>query len=131
MQKKTLTPLKGEKTEPTVETRYYITSLDPDAELIADGIRGHWMVESFHNALDTAFFEDDNTTMDKAAFNNLSLLNKMALTLYKLAKPVYFKKSSIRVIRKQFAWSFEEHITQLFTLLDEQTLSEALMAVKA
>ena len=33
--------------------------------------------------------------------------------------------------RKQFAWSFEEHITQLFTLLDEQTISEALMAVKA
>jgi predicted transposase YbfD/YdcC len=62
-----------------LETRYYITSLR-DVELCAESIRGHWSVENkLHWHLDYSFDEDDNTTMDQNAFNNFSILNKMAL----------------------------------------------------
>jgi predicted transposase YbfD/YdcC len=68
----------GKKTK---ERRCYIASIT-DIELCADTIRAHWGIENqLHWHLDVTFSEDDNTTMDKNAFNNLSILNKMALSL--------------------------------------------------
>ena len=40
------------------ETRYYITSLDPDPKAILAATRAHWSVESFHWTLDVTFDED-------------------------------------------------------------------------
>ena len=43
------------------EKRFYITSLEPDAELLARAIRRHWMIESsLHWSLDVVFREDDS-----------------------------------------------------------------------
>ena len=87
----------------TTEIRYYITSLN-DIEAAAQAIRGHWGIENnLHWHLDYSMMEDMNTTMDKTAFNNLSLMNKMVLSLCKLAKPI-LGNMSIRVIRKKFGW---------------------------
>ena len=39
----------------TTEARYFISSLETNAEEIARAIRGHWMVESYHWHLDVTF----------------------------------------------------------------------------
>lgn len=116
--------------ETTTETRYYASSID-DIELCAEAIRGHWSVENcLHWHLDYSLSEDDNTTMDKAAFNNYSLLNKMVLSLCKLAKPLLKKNTSIRSTRKIFGWNLELYLMSLLICFDTDTLAEAMMSVK-
>jgi len=108
------------------ETRYYITSLR-DAELCAEAIRGHWAVENkLHWHLDYSFDEDDNTTTDKNAFNNLSMLNKLALSLFKLAQPL-MKNGSIRRIKKRFSWDMEDHLSLILNSFDEDVLKKTLL----
>jgi predicted transposase YbfD/YdcC len=44
----------GEKT--STERRYFVSSLDADAELFAHAVRSHWGIEnSLHYVLDVAF----------------------------------------------------------------------------
>ena len=113
----------SEKT--TTEVRYYMTSLS-DAEAVAEAIRGHWGVENkLHWHLDYSMGEDNNTTMDKTAFNNLSLINKMVLSLCKLAQPM-MGNSSIRVIRKEFGWAYEDCLTKLLSCFDAETVRKTL-----
>ena len=112
------------------EIRYYISSLK-DVELCAEAIRGHWSVENqLHWHLDYNFGEDDNTTTDKNAFNNLSLLNKLCLSLYKLVQPL-MKNSSIRGIKKRFSWSTEDCLALILNSFDEDVLVKALNAKKS
>jgi predicted transposase YbfD/YdcC len=107
------------------EIRYYITSLG-DVELCAEAIRGHWSVENqLHWHLDYNFHEDDNTTTDKYAFNNLSILNKMALSLFKLAQPL-MKNISIRQICKSFSWATQDGLSLLLNTFDGEALRQAL-----
>jgi hypothetical protein len=109
-----------------VEFGYYITSLR-DAELCAEAIRGHWAVENkLHWHLDYSFDEDDNTTTDKNAFNNLSMLNKLALSLFKLAQPL-MKNGSIRRIKKRFSWDMEDHLSLILNSFDEDVLKKTLL----
>lgn len=62
------------------ETIYYITSLDPNAELIAKVVRDHWGVEnSLHWRLDVHFKQDDSRYRDRQGASNLGVLRKMAL----------------------------------------------------
>ena len=75
--------------------------------------------------LDYSFDEDDNTTMDKNAFNNFSILNKMALSLFKLAQPL-MDNISIRVIKKSFSWGMEESLSLILNTFDEDVLKNAL-----
>lgn len=50
----------GDK-EATMETRYYISSLEPDPVLILKSVRSHWEVENnLHWVLDIGFREDDD-----------------------------------------------------------------------
>jgi predicted transposase YbfD/YdcC len=108
----------------TTEFRYYISSLT-DIELCSDAIRGHWSVENkLHWHLDVTFSEDGNTTMDKNSFNNLSILNKMCLSLLKLVQPQF--KFGLKIIRKMIGWELVEHLTKILILLDEESLIEAL-----
>ena len=109
----------------TIEVRYYISSLI-DVELCADAIRGHWSVENcLHWHLDVNFYEDDNSTMNKNAFNNLSIINKMVLSLMKLAQPI-LGNNSIRLLRKQFGWGTEDNLSKVLNAFDDQTLLEAI-----
>lgn len=112
----------------TTEIRYYITSLK-DVQLCAESIRGQWGVESLHWHLDVNFGEDDNTTMDKNAFTNLSILNKLSLTLLKLAQPL-MDNTSIRGLRKEFSWDLEECLSVLLNAFDENTLRSAFENAK-
>src|SRR5208282_486818 len=54
----------------SIETRYYITSLEPDPKAIFAATRAHWGVESFHWTLDVTFDEDRcRTRKDAPALN--------------------------------------------------------------
>jgi len=112
----------------TKERRYYIASVT-DIEMCADAIRAHWSIENqLHWHLDVTFSEDDNTTMDKNAFNNLSVMNKMVLSLLKLIQPAH--NAGLQRIRKKFGWSLVENLTLLLNLLDEKQIEQALLGSK-
>lgn len=106
------------------ETRFYITSLQ-DVGLAAQAIRGHWNVENnLHWHLDYSFSEDGQTTMDKQAFQNLSLMNKLVLSLCKLAQPVL--GGSIRSIRLRFSWEMEDNLSLLLNTFDDSSIAKCL-----
>ena len=111
------------------ECRFYISSLS-DIQLIAEAIRGHWDVENrLHWHLDYSFCEDSQTTMDKQAFQNLSLMNKLVLSLCKMAQPVL--GGSIRSIRLRFSWELEDQLSFLLNTFDDNTLKECLESASA
>jgi predicted transposase YbfD/YdcC len=86
--------------EPTVETRYYISSLEADPKLIMESVRTHWQVENnLHWMLDVAFREDYTRKTDNAAIN-LSLINKVILTMLKQTK----RKEGLASRRKFCGW---------------------------
>lgn len=63
------------------EVRYFLSSLDPDAEKIGKAIRSHWSIEnSLHWQLDVSFGEDASRKRNKNAVMNFSMINKMALS---------------------------------------------------
>jgi len=69
------------------ETRYYITSLQPDAAQLNRIIRQHWGIENkLHWVLDVAFGEDLSRKRQGHAAQNFSLLNRIALNLLKQDK---------------------------------------------
>lgn len=114
----------------TAEERYYISSVT-DVEMCADAIRGHWGVENrLHWHLDVSFNEDGNTTVDRNAFSNLSLINKMTLSMLKLCKPL-FKHNSIRSMRKQFGWTMAECLANVLNVLSNDELLESLTISKS
>lgn len=113
----------------TTEERHYIASTT-DVMLCADAIRGHWGIENrLHWQLDASFHEDGNTTVDKHAFNNLSLINKMTLSLLTLSKPL-FKKNSIRSMRKQFGWTMADNLARVLNFFSNDELISAISSTK-
>ena len=112
----------GEEKE---ERRYYISDLK-DVELISEAIRRHWAIENeLHWHLDVTLNEDENTTMNKRAVHNLSIMKKNILTMLKLLQPL-FGKVSLKTTRKLFALNYEENIMKLFSLLDSQNIEELI-----
>ncbi|MDO4272010.1 MAG: ISAs1 family transposase [Candidatus Saccharibacteria bacterium] len=108
----------------THECRFYISSLS-DIRLIAEAIRGHWSVENnLHWHLDYSFSEDAQTTMDKQAFQNLSLINKLVLSLCKMAQPVM--TGSVRSIRLRFSWNLEDQLAILLNTFDDSSIQKCL-----
>lgn len=108
------------------EVRYYITSLDNDAQMCAQAIRDHWQIEnSLHGFLDIMFLDDENTTVNRRASGNFSILKKMALSLYKTLKPLEQAKT-LSEIRRAFGWEYEGEVEKLLSLCDSRTLKKAL-----
>ncbi len=69
------------------ETRYYISSLGPDAAQLNRSIRQHWGIENkLHWALDVAFGEDASRKRAGNAAQNFSLITRIALNLLKQNK---------------------------------------------
>ena len=111
------------------ETRYYVTNL-VDAKSCGYAIRSHWQVEnSLHWHLDVRFGDDRNMTVNRTASGNLTLLKKMALSLYKLLQPFEKKGTSLNMISVDFSASFEDAMKRLLNLCDNATLKQALESV--
>jgi len=99
----------------TVETRYFISSLDNNVKEFARAVRGHWMVESFHWHLDVTFREDANHTLEKQAAFNLNIMRKLALSILKLLD-VHGKKLSLRTKRYAIGLNPQKYFDQLFAM---------------
>ena len=86
------------------ETRFYITSLKPDAARLNRAIRQHWGIENkLHWLLDVGFNEDLCRKRAGHAAQNFSLLNRIALNLLKQDKS---SKRGIKGKRLNAAWNY-------------------------
>ncbi len=84
------------------ETRYYITSLAPEAARINTLVRQHWGIENkLHWVLDVAFGEDLSRKRAGNAAQNFSLLNRIALNLLRRETTL---KRGIKGKRLKAAW---------------------------
>ena len=98
----------------TVERRYYITSLAPDAAALGQAIRSHWGIENgLHHVLDVSFHEDESRIRRGHGAENMSRLRRIALNLLKRADPLT-KRKSIKGRRKIAGWD-HQFLLQLIT----------------
>jgi predicted transposase YbfD/YdcC len=67
----------------SLETRYYLTSLDPDPNPILAAARAHWGVESFHWTLDVTFDEDRCRTRKDASALNFAVIRHTGYNILK------------------------------------------------
>jgi predicted transposase YbfD/YdcC len=86
----------------SVETRYYLSSLENDARLLNEAARSHWGVEnSLHWVLDVTFEEDRSRIKKENAPENFGLLRRLALCLLKKESST---KRSIKGKRLRASW---------------------------
>lgn len=101
--------------EKITKKRYYICSLISNIELLAKSIRKHWSIEIMHWHLDVTFKEDDNTTLDKVAAQNLNIINKWCLSILKIFE-IGNKKRSIRNKRFYISMNVEKYLTEIMKI---------------
>jgi predicted transposase YbfD/YdcC len=88
----------------SVETCYYISSLESDVKQLAKAIRGHWGIEnSLHWVLDIAFREDESRIRKDHAPENFAILRHLALNMLR-KEP---SKRSIKRKRLRAGWDNE------------------------
>ena len=87
---------------PTLERRYFISSLEADAVPLLDVIRSHWMIENgVHWVLDVVFGEDASRIRREHGAENFGSLRRLALNLLRQHPS---KKHSLRMKRKRAGW---------------------------
>ena len=92
----------GEKT--SIEQRYFISSLPPNAKQLAEAIRGHWAVEnSLHWILDVTLREDDSRVRKDHAPENMAMVRHIILNMLQNTKKK-FKDMSIKRLQKKAGW---------------------------
>lgn len=102
--------LQGETSQ---ETRYFISSLPPDAERLLTTVRAHWQIENgLHWVLDMAFREDDNRARKGHAPENLALIRHLTLNLLKQDSSL---KVGIKAKRKRAGWDHPYLLSLLCT----------------
>lgn len=96
-------------------TRFFITSLDQDAEKIARSIREHWYIENkLHWILDVVYGEDDSRLRVNSGPHNSSLIKKTALNFLRADTSL---KKSIKLKQKKALMNtdFLEHLLGIKT----------------
>ena len=90
----------GEDT--TTTRRYFISSLERDAEQLLHAVRSHWGIENkVHWVLDIAFREDDSRIRKGNGAENFAVLRHIALNLLRREKTV---KRSLKGKRIKAGW---------------------------
>lgn len=89
---------------PSIEKRYYISSLPACALKIANAIRQHWGIEQTHWILDVAFREDEQNADAVNIAENMSLIRRIALNMLKQEKSA---KCGIEIKRQAAGWDNE------------------------
>ena len=86
----------------SVESRYYISSLEPDASRLLQAARSHWGIENrVHWVLDLSFREDESRIRSGNTSENLAIIRHMALNLLRKDRT---SKTSIKARRKLADW---------------------------
>jgi predicted transposase YbfD/YdcC len=89
----------------TVDRRYYLSSLAPDAGRIGEAVREHWGIENrLHWSLDVSFSEDQCRIRIGNAAINMATLRHIALNLLRLETS---KKRGIKTKISRAAWDQE------------------------
>jgi predicted transposase YbfD/YdcC len=83
------------------ETRYYISSAVLDIDRLANGVRGHWGVESMHWLLDVEFKDDLSRSRTGHGAKNMAVVRRFALGLVRANK----SKHSVKTKRKSAGWN--------------------------
>jgi predicted transposase YbfD/YdcC len=87
---------------PTIERRYYLSSLPVDVATFARAVRGHWAIEnSLHWVLDVQCGEDRSRARAGHAAQNLATLRRLALNLLKQDRT---KKRGIKGKQLNASW---------------------------
>lgn len=98
--------------EETVKTRFYISSLEADAQRILKATRQHWSIENgLHWVLDIAFNEDRSRVRKDHAPANLAVLRHMAVNLLKQENSA---KGGIKAKRLQAGWN-EDYLIKVLS----------------
>jgi predicted transposase YbfD/YdcC len=83
-------------------TRYFISSLPPQAAQLLAAVRAHWQIENcLHWVLDIAFREDANRSRKDHAAQNLAILHHLALNLLKQESSL---KVGVKAKRLRAGW---------------------------
>lgn len=88
----------------SIETRYYISSLNEKAQKVLNSIRSHWSIEnSLHWVLDMSFGEDQSRIRKNNAPQAMAIIRHIALNLLQLTK-AQMKRQSVKRLRKMAGW---------------------------
>ena len=100
----------GEQT--TTKRRYFISSLETNAEQMLNAVRSHWGIENnVHWVLDVTFREDDCRIRRGNGAENFAVLRHIALNLLKRENSA---KRSLRAKRKKAAWD-DDYLLKVLT----------------
>lgn len=97
----------------SLERRYYIASVAPQAQVLLEAVRGHWGIENqVHWVLDVTFGEDGSRIRKDHGAANMALLRRLTLNLIRQETTV---KSSLKQKRKRAGWDngYLEKVLQL------------------
>jgi predicted transposase YbfD/YdcC len=80
----------------SVETNYYISSLQCAAQRFLEIVREHWKIESLHWQLDVVFGEDDCRILSENGQKSMNVFRKIALAVHKNYKERTGHKKSLK-----------------------------------
>ncbi len=86
----------------TTETRWYISSLNLNAEQTLHAVRSHWQVESMHWVLDMTFREGESRIRKKRGQIAFNVMRKIAMALF---KPDDIKSASMARKKRWQDWT--------------------------
>lgn len=88
----------------SIDRRFFISSLPPDAKQIAQAVRAHWAIENtLHWTLDVVFNEDGSTVRKDHAPQNMAIVRHVVRNILNTAKK-HFKGIGIKALRKKAGW---------------------------
>ena len=94
----------------SVERRYYIATLDNNAQRLGQAVRGHWAIEnSLHWILDVVFNEDQARIRRGHGPENMAVIRHIALNLLQQDKTT---KAGIQTKRLKAGWD-NKYLTNL------------------